>query len=271
MPYTQGTRPHIRSSESVPKFFWTGVLSLLPALCVFLFIYQGSGARLVAVSAASALLGEAAGRNLFGRKPAFSDGSSVLSGLLFALLVSPDLPTVKVTLAIFLALFLGRECFGGLGAQFFSLPLLGAAFLQIFSPEALLAWKPEIVLNGALCFGGLILIWKKLIYWEVPLLYFIFFFLFAFLFEKKLPSNLFVPGFFLTGFYFVTDPVTTPLTRNGARMFALGSALLGAGLRLGPFGDAGAYLGVLVMNALSPWIDAWLQPRTVSRMKAVPL
>ena len=269
MPYTQGTRPHIRSSESVPKFFWTEVFSLLPALCVFLFIYQGSSARLVAVSAASALLGEAAGRNFFGRKPAFSDGSSVLPGLLFALLVSPNLPTVKVALAIFLALFLGRECFGGLGAQFFSLPLLGAAFLHIFSSEAILPWKPDMIFNGVICFGGLILIWKKLIYWEAPFIYFLFFTLFAFLFERKPFLDLFAPGFFLTGFYFVTDPVTTPLTRNGARMFALGSALLGAGFRLGPLGDAGAYLGVLVMNALSPWIDAWLQPSTVSRMRAV--
>ncbi|HXV27755.1 MAG TPA: RnfABCDGE type electron transport complex subunit D [bacterium] len=270
MPYTQGLAPHIRSSESVPKIFWLFSASLLPALGVSLYFHLGSNLLLIFVCVTASLLAEIAARNLFGRKTALRDGTAFFTGLLFALMLPGPVNAEKAGLAVFLGLFLGRELFGGLGANLFHPALLAAALMEIFSPGFTIeAGSADRALVIAIALGALLLIGKKTVYWEVPVIYLFAFFALSYFFEKGMPSRFLTPAVFFTAFYFVTDPPTSPLTRSGSRLYALASAGLGAAFSRGPLAGKGPYFAVLFMNALSPWIDAWIRPRTLAKTGSV--
>ena len=63
----------------------------------------------------------------------------------------------------------------------------------------------------------------------------------------------------------VTDPVTTPTTPRGAWIFGVGVGLLVVLIRnFGGFPE-GVMYAILLMNAATPLIDRYLQPRVFGK------
>ena len=64
-----------------------------------------------------------------------------------------------------------------------------------------------------------------------------------------------------------TDYVTTPITRSGKMIFALGCGLLTFLIRVygnDSYAD-GVYFAVLFMNIISPYIEGWTKPRALGK------
>ena len=72
-------------------------------------------------------------------------------------------------------------------------------------------------------------------------------------------------GLFIGAIFMATDYVTTPITRVGKMIFALGCGLITVLIRF--FGNypEGVSFAILLMNILAPYIDKWTQPRPLGK------
>lgn len=86
---------------------------------------------------------------------------------------------------------------------------------------------------------------------------------------KDALSYTLIGGVFFGGVLCLTDPVTSPTSRSGRVIFALGSALLTLFVRLWTNAPEGVAYSILVMNALTPLLDKVIKGRT--RKNLVPI
>jgi len=68
-------------------------------------------------------------------------------------------------------------------------------------------------------------------------------------------------GLLFGAVFMVTDPVTTPITPRGAWIFGFGVGALVVLIRLYGGLAEGVMYAILLMNALTPHVNAWTQPR----------
>lgn len=266
--YSESKTPHIHAAESVSDVMAKAVGALLPAIIVALIFFRLDAFRLVLVSLAGGFLGEVAGGKLFRIKISLGNGSTIFTALLFSLLLPPDLVSWVAALGAFFAVFAGKMCFGGLGSNPFNPALIGRIFLGISFPQAM-NWPAMVEMPGAsavwiaaLGIGGLFILWLGKTDWSRPICYFVSGTIFSLLFGLS-------PSFFLTAnltclaaFFIITDPVTTPLEKQAARLFSF----LCAGAAIFLKSRGASYLqstlyAILMMNVLVPWMDAWFNAR----------
>jgi electron transport complex protein RnfD len=84
----------------------------------------------------------------------------------------------------------------------------------------------------------------------------------------KYPSpivTLFSGGLLLGAFFMATDPVTSPLTPRGCWIFGIGVGFLVVLIRLFGGLPEGMLYAILLMNAATPLIDRYTQPRIFGR------
>lgn len=126
----------------------------------------------------------------------------------------------------------------------------------------------------ALLAGGLYLIWKKIIRWEIPAGFLGSMFFIAtlcYMFDSDihpLPWFHLVIGLAAIGAFFIaTEPVTSPYTRPGLWCFGIGCGVMTMLIRLwGGHVDGVAY-AILLMNCITPLFDR-IRPRVYGRVKA---
>jgi electron transport complex protein RnfD len=76
------------------------------------------------------------------------DGSAIITGLLLVMTLPPRISPILVALGSVVAIFVGKELFGGLGANVFNPALVGRAFLAAAYPVPMTTWlAPNAVLG----------------------------------------------------------------------------------------------------------------------------
>ena len=123
-----------------------------------------------------------------------------------------------------------------------------------------------------LLLGGIYLVLRRDIDWRIPasiLSSVAVFSLLLFVFEPgRFPDPLFSVfsgGLLLGTIYMATDPVTSPLTPRGAWIFGIGVGVLIVLIRaFGGFPE-GVMYAILLMNAATPLIDRYTQPRVFGK------
>ncbi|OQA49922.1 MAG: Electron transport complex protein RnfD [Bacteroidetes bacterium ADurb.Bin302] len=136
--------PHIHSGDSVEKKMYNVLIALIPAYLSALYFF-GLGALIVSfVSVASCVLFEYLIQKFILKvKPTIYDGSAILTGLLLAFNLPSNLPWWMVVIGAFVAIGLGKMCFGGIGNNPLNPALVGRVFLLISFPAAMTTWpKP---------------------------------------------------------------------------------------------------------------------------------
>jgi len=120
--------------------------------------------------------------------------------------------------------------------------------------------------------GGLYLLWRRDLDWRIPagiLLSVAVFSGALYLVDTaRYPDPLFAlfSGSLLFGaFYMASDPVTSPITPRGAWIFAVGVGLLVVLIRVFGGFPEGVMYAILLMNAATPLIDRYTQPRVFGR------
>jgi electron transport complex protein RnfD len=76
-----------------------------------------------------------------GRRITVGDGSAVVTGLLLALSLPPELPWWMTMFGAFFAIIIGKQVFGGLGHNLFNPALAGRAFLLASWANPMMTWK----------------------------------------------------------------------------------------------------------------------------------
>lgn len=133
--------PHIRGDLDVPKIMWSVVLALLPATLAGAFFFGLHALVLVGVCIASAVGAEWVFLRCRRRSVPISDGSAVITGLLLALCLPPSIPLWAAALGSIVAIWLGKQIFGGLGYNVFNPALIGRAFLAAAFPVYMTKWS----------------------------------------------------------------------------------------------------------------------------------
>ncbi|MDH5354757.1 MAG: RnfABCDGE type electron transport complex subunit D [Gammaproteobacteria bacterium] len=139
----------------------------------------------------------------------------------------------------FLELFLGNTA-GSLGETSGLLLILGAAYLLLRGD---MDWRiPVGILLTAMLFSGALSLVDPTVY-PTPLF------------------SVFSGGLLLGALFMATDPVTSPSTPTGAWLFAIGIGVLVILIRVFGGLPEGVMYAILLMNAASPLIERFTQPR----------
>ena len=133
--------PHEHSSETVSKLMYGVIIALLPAFIASVYFF-GIGTVIITVTAmVSCVIFEfLIQRFLMKEKPAISDGSAMVTGMLLAFCLPTNLPVWLVILGSFVAISVGKMSFGGLGNNPFNPALVGRVFLFVSFPVQLTSW-----------------------------------------------------------------------------------------------------------------------------------
>jgi len=123
-----------------------------------------------------------------------------------------------------------------------------------------------------LLLGGVYLWLRRDLDWRIPvsiLLSVVVFSAVLTLFDgERFPSplfSLFSGGLMLGALYMATDPVTSPVTPKGAWVFGIGVGVLVILIRVFGGLPEGVMYAILLMNAATPLIDRYTQPRVFGR------
>ncbi|MEO1009760.1 MAG: RnfABCDGE type electron transport complex subunit D [Bacteroidota bacterium] len=128
----------------------------------------------------------------------------------------------------------------------------------------------------ALLLGGLYLILRKVITWHIPVVVLGTMALMTGIFWLGDPLHYANPvihllsgGAILGAFYMATDLVTSPVTKKGMVLFAIGIGVITVVIRLFGAYPEGISFAILIMNAFVPLINKYCKPRRFgSKIKA---
>lgn len=328
--------PHIHSHTSINKIMREVIFALIPGIFASIW-FLGWGVLLHCLLAVCFALACEALMLTLRKRPLHNfmvDGSAIITGLLFALTITPFAPWWVTLSGISFAMVIAKHLYGGLGHNLFNPTMAGYVFVLICFPVELNYWPSSIInnvdndanrlienlriiltgipsasldgLSGAtplaftksqisgmamlsefsndplfgtlggkgwewigLAFlsGGIYLIIRGVIKWQIPLIIIFTLCLLSFIFhaydaERYTSSmfNLFSGGTLLAAFFIATDPVTAAATPRGKIIYAVGIGLLTYVIRTwGAYPDGLAF-AVLIMNAAVPLLDRTTRP-----------
>ncbi len=129
----------------------------------------------------------------------------------------------------------------------------------------------------ALLIGAAYLLYLNIIEWRIPFFYILTVFVLTLLTGgvKGMDANylmlplvsIFSGGLILGAFYMATDYTTSPITKNGRIIFAIGCGLLTVVIRkVGGFPEGVCY-SILLMNVATPLIDRFTIPKPFGEVK----
>ena len=120
----------------------------------------------------------------------------------------------------------------------------------------------------ALIVGGLFLIIRKVITWHIPVVMIITMVVLTGIFWMIDPQQYANPlihilsgGAILGAFFMATDLVTSPMTKKGMVVFAIGIGLITVVIRLFGAYPEGVSFAIIIMNAFVPLINNYFKPR----------
>ncbi|MBI4373025.1 MAG: RnfABCDGE type electron transport complex subunit D [Candidatus Omnitrophica bacterium] len=259
-PFSIFSNPHLSAPHSTRKIMWGIFASLLPIWVAGFFAFGWDAFRIGLIALFSSVSFECLFRILIGRKTYVQNASAVLTATFLAFLLPPEIPWQLILLAAFLSVVMGKEIYGGLGQNLFHPSLVGYAALLLFFPHEM---SRSELLGGASLFAivvsGVILGVKKWTAWEASFFYLAAVAICSFLLGRLVKFEVLTGAIFLCAFFFVTDWTTTPTTREGRSLFAVGAGVLTAVIRTWASSAEAAVSSVLLMNALVPLIDLFVR------------
>jgi electron transport complex protein RnfD len=120
----------------------------------------------------------------------------------------------------------------------------------------------------ALLLGFAYMLWKKIITWEVPVTIIATVFVFTgimYLVDPLKYANPLVHilsgGLMLGAIFMATDYVTSPMTKGGRIVYAIGIGLLTAVIRLFGSYPEGMSFAIFIMNGVTPLINTYMKPK----------
>ena len=132
--------PHIVRPENTQLIMTRVLVALTPAAAFGVVIFGVQALLNIAVSIASAVIGEALFRRITRQEARIKDLSACVTGLLLALVLPPATPYWMTALGSLFAVVVAKEFFGGLGANVFNPALAGRAFMLMSFPAAMTSW-----------------------------------------------------------------------------------------------------------------------------------
>ena len=298
--------PHIHSGARITGISYNLLLALLPAAIMGVSHYGFDALRVICASIASAMAAEALIQTILRKPVTIADGSAAVSGFLLALMLPASVPLYVVILANFAGIIIGKQCFGGLGANPLNPVLVGWAVVRITKTWAgfldfdlmLVNYDPGFMIryplaalkaggtqavaghdltslflgqqtggigsSAIICLlaGGLYLVLRGFIRWEIPLFFLLGVAVVAAIF-KGVDSAVYAgplfhifTGYVMIGAFFLsTETASSPVNRWGMVVYGLACGSLTVVLRVWSVYPDGVVFACLLMNLFVPLLD----------------
>ncbi len=306
--------PFIHNGSRISDRSYLTMLAALPAVIFGVLTYGFPALGVVSLSVATAIGWELIMNRVTGRPVSIGDGSAALVGLIFAMLVPATLPWWAVVVGTFFAIVIGKQVFGGIGANPFHPALVAVAILMVswkglfdfnqalvdydtgfnmayplwvlknFGLDAIDVYTLPALLIGkqsggigatfgiGLILGGLFLMLRGIIRWEVSVSFLAGVFITALIFNFA-DSTRYAGPFFhlLTGytligaFFLAPEDATSPVNFFPMLIYGAGAGVFTVLIRnIGAYAD-GVVFALLFMNAINPLLDK-IRPAAIGKV-----
>jgi electron transport complex, RnfABCDGE type, D subunit len=143
-PLHVSVSPHIRHPGSVPAIMISVIIALAPAFIGSVVFFGARSCMLTCACIAAAVATEWSITALLRKPASINDYSAIVTGMLLAFNLPPDLPVWMAMLGSVFAIGVVKMAFGGLGSNFMNPALAGRAFLMVSYPAAMTQWSAPI-------------------------------------------------------------------------------------------------------------------------------
>ena len=287
--------PHFSEGSTTGTMMGAVIVALLP-ICVYGVMLFGMNALLtIVVSVVTCVLGESIFQKIAKQAIAIKDGSAVVTGILFALVLPPTVPIWQTVLGSLFAIIVAKAFFGGIGQNVWNPALTGRAFLFVSFPVSMGArWilpgvdaissattlselKTDVFFADAStyfeyfmgrragCIGEtsiflivlafIFLAVSNVIDWRAPFAMIASVVLLTLVTGGDALMSLLSGGLLFGATFMITDYATTPVTKMGRFIFGLGCGLLTFVIRKFSGYPEGVMFSILFMNSFSSFLN----------------
>ncbi len=284
--------PHVRSGLTTQSIMFKVVLSMMPVTVLGVINFGTPALKVILAAVIAAVVSEAIFNIIIKKPQTIGDGSAVVTGLMLALILPPDLPLYIPILGSVFAIVVAKCLFGGLGKNFMNPALAGRCCLLISYGAAVTVYKVDGVATAtplvALAQGQDVSIWSilvgsasgcigsstlgiligaamlfafQLINLEIPVSIMVSFTAFMTLIGEQrfdlyeIFINIIGGGMLFGTFFMATDYVTSPVTHRGRMIYGTIIGILCGIFRvIGNAADSVSY-AIIFGNLLVPLIE----------------
>ena len=282
--------PHIRVKKSTTTIMLDVIIAMLPALAAAIYFFGIRSLWLTLVTVAACVISEALVQKALGKKVRVKDLSAVVTGMLLAFNLPVEYPFWMAIVGGVFAIVIVKELFGGIGQNFLNPALAARIFLMVTWPAEIgtftydgvagatpLAGRPASLVDLfignipgtigevsklAILIGGAYLVVRGVIKLRMPLVYTLGCAVFLYIFKYDLADTLYQllsGGIIFAAVFMITDYSSSPMSKQGKVIYALGAALLTVVIRLWGSYPEGVSFAILIMNAFVPTIDRYVR------------
>jgi electron transport complex protein RnfD len=312
--YIVSHAPFWHIGSGVPERHLNALAALAPAVFMGLAYYGIVALAVLCLSVSSAIIWEMLFNKAAKRSDTVGNGQAALIGLIFGLLLPATAPWWLVITGTFVAVVIGKQIFGGIGANPFNPAVLSIAilaiswkayfdfdaqflnqnfnFIAIYPLGALKAFGPEYVSRfslmdlflgkqigsiGSTCglaliIGGVYLIARGYVRWEVPVSFILGLIITAALFKTVDPNHYAGPFFHLfTGyallgaFFLAPEDSSSPVNKIPMLIYGAAGGIMVMLIRnIGAYSD-GVIYAILVINLINPLLDK-IRPKAIGKV-----
>jgi electron transport complex protein RnfD len=295
--------PHIKDKATTSRIMLDVIIALMPTAVLSVYYFSYVSALIIVASVSSCVLFEYLFNLITKKRHTESDLSCVVTGLILAMNMPPLKSSIILSvIGAFIAIVVIKMLFGGIGQNIFNPAAAARIFLTTaFSSlmtvyvapltDGVTAATPLAIPKGemlpsyldlflgktpgslgetaavTLIAGGIYLMIRKVISWEIPAIYIGTVALLSFTFGQDPLYSILAGGLILGSIYMATDYTTSPVTRKGKIVYAAGLGLMTASIRKFGSNTEGVAFSLLTMNALVPLIDKFTVKKTFGRIK----
>ena len=298
--------PHIKSPLTTQRIMLDVLIALLPAVIAGTVIFGLQALVLVVLCAAFCVISELVFNIITKREQTIHDLSAVVTGVLLGLNLPPSLPIYMAAIGSFAAIVVVKQFFGGIGENFANPAITARIILMLSFGKYMTAWSaPVISLTGApdavssatplaspdnmptyfelflgvhagcigetcaaaLLLGGIYLIIRGVIDPVTPVAFIGTVALCSLISGHDVLMQILSGGLMIGAFFMATDYATTPITRTGKLIFAVGCGLITSVIRFYGIYPEGVSFSILIMNILVPLIDRYVRPKPFGTKK----
>ncbi len=296
--------PHFRSNSSTTKIMLDVIIALVPATIASVIIFGPLSLMLVGVCIASCVLCEYISRKVMKRDTTIGDLSAVVTGLLLALNLPVNINPLIAVFGSIIAIVVVKQMFGGIGMNFVNPALAARIVLLVSFPNAMMTWvdaffykAPDAVASAtplasdppaysytqlllgthggslgetcavALILGGVYLVVKKVISPIIPCVYILTSGVMSLIIGQDPIYQILSGGLLLGAIFMATDYATSPITKWGKVIYAIGCGVLTILLRTYSNMPEGVSFSIILMNILVPLIENATTPKAFGKEK----
>ena len=293
---TLASSPHIHSGRSTSRIMLDVIIALCPAAIAGMVIFGWRAALVLAVTVGACVGFEALFNLIVKKDQTVGDLSAIVTGLLLGMNLPANVPIWQCVVGALFAMVVVKGLFGGLGNNPVNPAITARVFMLVAFASMTTSAFPTIVdtvagatplslaegeaapslldlffgLHGgaigetcavALLIGGVYLIVRRVITWQIPVSFIGTVFVLSFFMEgmnaEAALSMILSGGLMIGAIFMATDYVTSPVTAWGKVIFGFGAGLITFLIRYFGVYPEGVSFAILLMNIVTPYINSW--------------